>query len=44
MRAMMDKLGKRARLTVLARRELENYLLDPGAIEMFAKHIIPAFR
>lgn len=29
---MMDRLGDRARLHVLSRRELENYLLDPAAV------------
>jgi hypothetical protein len=31
-RAMLDRLGDRAQLTVLKRRELENYLLYPPAV------------
>ncbi len=34
---MMDRLGGRARLVVLRRRELENYLLDEAAIAEFVK-------
>lgn len=32
---MIRRLGERARLTVFQRRELENYLLDPGALTAF---------
>ncbi len=34
-RRMMEKLGERANLKVLDRRELENYLLNPGAVAAF---------
>ena len=32
---MIEKLGSRAELRVLAKRELENYLLDPTAVAKF---------
>jgi putative ATP-dependent endonuclease of OLD family len=34
---MMQRLRDRARLVVLTKRELENYLLDPGTIVQFIK-------